>query len=38
MAPPRDCPCHSILRDRLRYAACCGPIHAGTRKAETPKR
>ena len=30
---PRDCPCHS----GLRYAACCGPLHEGTREADTPE-
>lgn len=31
MTPPRDCPCHS----KLRYTACCGPLHDGEREAET---
>ncbi len=29
---PLDCPCHS----GLRYAACCSPLHAGSREAESP--
>jgi SEC-C motif-containing protein len=33
MATARDCPC----RSGLRYAACCGPLHAGERRAETPE-
>src|SRR4051812_41423882 len=32
-APPRDCPCHS----GLRYTACCGPLHAGAKEADTPE-
>lgn len=31
--PPRDCPCHS----GRRYAACCGPLHAGARVADGPE-
>ncbi len=31
MRAPKDCPCHS----GLRYAACCGPRHDGTKLAET---
>ncbi len=33
MADPRECPCGS----GKRYASCCGPLHAGERRADTPE-
>jgi SEC-C motif-containing protein len=31
--PVKDCPCHS----GARYATCCGPLHGGARRAESPE-